>query len=116
MRDQDATGKQEAGLAQRFDGGHIVTDEQHGASLPRDIPHLAQALLLEADVPDRQHFIHHQDVRLQVRGNRKSEPGLHPAGITLDRGIDELVNLSKLDNFVEFVMRFRAAACPGSHR
>ena len=31
--------------------------EQHGAPLPRDVVHLAQALLLELGVADREHLV-----------------------------------------------------------
>ena len=47
--------------------------------LLRHVLHLAQALLLELGVADRQHFVHDQDLRVQVRGDGERQADVHPA-------------------------------------
>ena len=46
---------------------------------PRDVAHLAQALLLKRGVADRQHLVDDQDLRLQVRGDGERQPHVHAA-------------------------------------
>ena len=46
---------------------------------PRDLVHLAQALLLELGVADRQHLVDDQDFRLEMRGDGEGEAHIHAA-------------------------------------
>ena len=66
-------------FAQLRDRRHIVADEQDGAAVFRDIAHLADALLLEPDVTDREHLVHDQDLRLQVGGHGERQADVHSA-------------------------------------
>ena len=84
---------------------HVVADEQHRAPLLGHVAHLAQAFALELGVADRQHLVHDQDFRLQVRGHREGQPHVHPAGVALDRGVDELLDFGEGDDLVEFARR-----------
>ena len=72
------------------------------------IAHLAQAFALEFGVAHRQHLIDHQDLRFEVRRHRKSQAQVHPARIALDRRIDELPDLGKVDDLIEFALDLRA--------
>jgi hypothetical protein len=48
---------------------HIMADEQNRASAIRHVLHLTEALLLELGVPDGQHFVNDEDLRVQVGGD-----------------------------------------------
>ena len=96
-------------LGQVQDGGHVVADEEHGATLAGHFPHFAQAFALERGVPHGQHFVHQQDFRLQVRGHGKGQAQVHPAGVELDRGVDELLHFGKGHDFVELPVDFGPA-------
>ena len=82
----------------------------------RHVAHLAQALLLERRVADRQHLVHQQDLRLQVRGDGEGQPHVHAARVALDRRVEELLDLGEGDDLVELARDLGAAACPGSRR
>ena len=77
-----------------------------------DVLHLAQALLLERGVADGEHFVDDQDLRLQVGGHRESQPHVHPAGVALDRRVEELLDLGEVDDLVELAPDLRPRACP----
>ncbi len=66
-----------------------------------DILHLAQALLLELDVADRQHLVDDQDLRLQVRRDGERQAHVHAAGVALDRRVEEFLDLGEGDDLVE---------------
>src|SRR5207248_9427393 len=74
---------------------HFVADEEHRTTRLADLAHLALALFLEGLIADRQHFIHDEDFRVHVGSDCKGEPYKHAAGVTLDRGIEELVHFGK---------------------
>ena len=86
----------------RKDGGHVVADEQHRASLLGHVAHLAQAFALELRIAHRQDFVHDQDLRLEVRRDGERQPQVHAGRIAFDRCIDELVDLGEINNLVEF--------------
>src|SRR5580700_4637190 len=88
-------------VAQPPDLVHLVTHQHDRPPCPRHVPHLPQALLLKIDVPHRQHFVHQQNLRLQVRRHRERQPHVHPARIMLHRRIDELLDLRKRHNLIE---------------
>ena len=50
----------------------------------------AHALALELLVPDGEDFVEQQDVRIQVRRDRKSESHVHARGVVLDRHVHEV--------------------------
>ncbi len=93
--------KEDHAIAQVLDRRHTVADEHHRAPLPGDIAHFAHAFAAELRVPDRQHFIDQQHLRVEVGGDGKGQPHLHPAGIALDRCIDKALHTGKFDDFVE---------------
>src|SRR6516164_9982688 len=50
----------------------VVADEQDSAPIPAgNFAHFPKAFLLKLRVPDGQHFVNQQNLRLQMRGDRK---------------------------------------------
>src|ERR1017187_8046498 len=80
---------------------HIVTHKQHRPSAPRHFTHLPKAFLLELSVPNRQHFINDQDLRLEMRRHRKRQPYIHPARVSLHWCIKELLHLGERHDLIE---------------
>ena len=76
------------------------------------VAHLAEALLLELGVADRQHLVDDQDFRLQVRGHGERQPHVHAAGIVLDRRVEELLDLGEGDDLVELAVGSRRGVMP----
>ena len=107
-----AGGEHDAGLAEVLDRGHVVADEEHGPTVLGDRAHLAEALLLERDVADRQHLVDDQDLRLEVRGDRERQPHVHAARVALDRRVDELLDPGEVDDLVELAVRSPPSSCP----
>src|SRR5919201_588618 len=85
-----------------MDSIHIVTDEQHSATLGAGhLLHLAQAFLLELNIADGEHLVNDEDVRFKVGGDGERQSDIHAARIVLDWGIDEPLDLGKGDDVVE---------------
>src|SRR5271166_1548487 len=80
----------------------LVADQNHRTPGPRNIPHLAQTLLLKLEIAHCQHLVHQQNLRLQMRGDCKCQPYIHAAGIMFYRGINKFFQLRETHNFVEF--------------
>jgi hypothetical protein len=80
--------------------------ERHPYQAQATIAHLAQALLLKLGIPNRQDFIHHQDLRIQMSSDGKGQADVHAAGVALDGGIDELLDFGKSDDLVELAAHF----------
>src|SRR5262245_9025493 len=51
-------------------------------------------------VSHRQHFVNHQNVRVDVHRNRKCEPHAHSARVCAQRLLDEFTNSGELDDAV----------------
>ena len=80
---QLASIEHEAAVAQIRDGCHIVRYEEHGASLPADFVHFAQAFSLKGDIAHRQHFISDENFSIQVGGYGERQSQIHSAGVAL---------------------------------
>ncbi len=91
-------------VAQSPDGLHVVTDKENGAAVPGYVFHLAQALALEAHIAHGQHFVHYQDLRVQVGSHREGQAYVHAAGVALDRGVQEAADLAELHDLVELTL------------
>ncbi len=88
--------------AQGLDRGHVVTHEQHRALVHAgDVAHLAEAPALELGVTDREHFVDHEDLGLEVRRDREREPHRHPAAVALHRDLEEALDAGEVDDRVE---------------
>ena len=55
----------------------------------------------EAFVADCEHFVHEQDVRIDVNRHREPETHVHPGRVRLHRRVDEFLELGELDDLVE---------------
>ena len=100
----------DAPVAKAADGTHIVGDIEHGSAvLLRHVPHFVQALALEGHVAYRQHLVHNHDLAVQVSRHGEGQLDKHAAGIPLDRGIDKVPNLGKVDDGFHFFIDFRLA-------
>ena len=51
---------------------------------------------------DREDFIYHEDVRIQMSGNGKREPHIHSAAIAFDRRIDKFFHIGEGNDLIEF--------------
>ena len=70
----------------------------------RDVPHLAEALLLELRVADRQHLVDDENLGLQMRRNGEGEAHVHAARIALHRRVEELLDAGEVDDLVELAV------------
>src|SRR5882757_9246651 len=86
-----------------------MSDENYSAPFARDFAYLAQAFFLERDIADRKHFIHEQNLGIEVCGNCKREPHVHATGVSLHGSIDELIDFSKSNDLIEFACDLGAA-------
>ena len=66
-----------------------------------DLPHLPQALALEAEVADGQHLVDQEDLGLEMGSHGEGQAHVHAGGVPLDRGVEELGDLGELDDVVE---------------
>ncbi|MCG3161346.1 MAG: hypothetical protein JMDDDDMK_02514 [Acidobacteria bacterium] len=69
----------------------------------RDVIHLAQAFTLKSGVAYGQHFVNQQDFGIEVRSDGEGQPQIHPAGVMLDRRVNELFDFGESDYLVELV-------------
>ena len=88
-------------MAEATDGRHVVADEDDGAPSRGHVRHHAKALLLESSVADGQHFVHGNDVRIEVGGHGKRETHVHSTAIALDRRVHELLDFGEGDDLVQ---------------
>src|ERR1039457_204940 len=64
---------------------HLMADKDNGAAAPRDFLHLAETLLLKFKVANRQHLVHEQNFRFEMRRDGEREPHLHARAEMLKR-------------------------------
>ncbi len=57
----------------------LMADDQHRAALADQLAHFAEAFRLKSRVPNRQHLVDEQDVRVDMRGYREAETKVHTA-------------------------------------
>ena len=76
-------------------------DEHDRAAVPLELLHLRQALGLEGDVADGQDLVDQEDRGIDVHGDGEPQPDVHPAGIELDLGVHEVLQLGEPDDVVE---------------
>src|SRR5258708_26643146 len=61
----------------------------------------AHAFLRKNRIAHRQRLIHHQNIRINVSDYSKCQAHQHATGISLNRLLDKITNISKFGNFVE---------------
>ena len=106
--DDAAVAHQNRPLAQAADRRHVVRHVQDGPALFRDVPHLRQAFLLKPEIADGENLVDHQYFRFEMRRHREGEAKSHPAGVALDRCVDEFADVREVDDIVEFAIDFLA--------
>ena len=79
----------------------VVGHEHDRPAIRLELLDPAQALRLEQLVPDREHFVDQQHVRVEIDGDGEAEPDVHPRRVVLDRLVDELGELGEGDDVVE---------------
>src|SRR5581483_8799871 len=86
-----------------------MRDEER-CSVARDVGmDEVEALLLEADVADAEHFVYNEQVRVGVRGHGEAEPSVHARGIAFHGRINELLELGEFYDAVEAALDLLAA-------
>src|SRR5882672_2803437 len=93
--------QQHHALAQSCNRSHVMRHKKNRAALPAYVVHLVEALLLKGRVAYSQHFVHHQDLRLKMRGHGEGEANVHAGRIPLDRSLDELLQLGEGHDLVK---------------
>ncbi len=68
-----------------------------------ELEDLAEALALEGLVPDGEDLVEQQDVRFDVRRDRKTEAHVHPRGIRAHRQVDEVLEACEGHDLVELL-------------
>ena len=94
-------GQEEAALADAAHGVGRMADEEEREAAVAHLPHAGDALLLEADVADREDLVHDQNVRIDRDCHREREPGEHPAGVRLHGLVDVLADVGEGRDLVE---------------
>ena len=72
--------------------------------LLRHFLHFAEAFLLKLKVADGQHFVHKQNLRLQMRGDGKGQPHLHAGAEMFERRVDKALDFRESHDLVEFAV------------
>src|SRR5437868_3713552 len=85
-----------------------MTDKQNDAPSAHDLGHYAQSFFLKLYISDGQHFIDHENIGLEVRGDRESEPHVHSARVALYRRIEKFLDICKANYLIEFSLYFCA--------
>src|SRR5205823_1270262 len=68
-----------------------------------------EALLLKLRITNGQDFIHDEDLRIEMGCHCERQPHIHSARIPFHRRVEELVDLSEGDDFLEFASDLRPA-------
>ena len=88
-------------VAETLDHAERMRDEQDRLAAALELTELVEALVREAFVADGEHFVHQQDLRIDVDRHGEAEPHVHPRRVGLDRRVDEFLHLGELDDLVE---------------
>ena len=74
--------------------------------------HRLDAPLLEVGVADGEDLVEQQDVRIEVRRDRKAQPHVHARRVVLDRHVDEVLEPGVLDDARRRWLRSRRPVRP----
>ena len=77
----------------------VVRHDEQGSALFAEFADTVEALVLKISVPHRQRLIDDQDIRTNRRGDGKSQPHLHTAGIGAQRLVDVVTNFGESLDF-----------------
>src|SRR5690606_25509453 len=98
-------------FAERFNCRDVVADEEDRAAFPRHVAHLAEAFALKFRVADGEHFIHDQNVGLEMCGDGEGEAHEHAAAVSLYGRVKESLDTRERHNLVK-TLCYVAAAHP----
>jgi len=76
----------------------IVRDEQQRAARRGGAGKVPDALAPEREVADRERLVDHEQVGLELGGNRETEPGAHPGAVGADRRVDHRSEPREIDD------------------
>ena len=85
-----------------------MRDEEDRAAALLERGDDAEALPLEALVPDREDLVEQEHVRLEERGDREAEPHRHPGRVRPHGPVDRVLELRERDDLVESLADPRA--------
>src|SRR5438132_1173170 len=74
----------------------IVGNEHDRLLRGAELADLGEAFVLEVLVPDREHLVDEEDVRLEVHRDRESEAHVHAARVRLHGSVEEAADVGKL--------------------
>jgi hypothetical protein len=74
-----------------------VGGEQHSGAALAALAHVGHALLLEAQVADRDDLVEEQRVGLELRDDAEGQPQAHPVAVGAQRRVLEALELGELD-------------------
>src|SRR5580765_4578699 len=83
--------------------------QQNGAAATAEFGELIETFVRERFVPDGKHFVHEQNIWVDIDRDRKSETHVHAGRVGLHRRVDEFIELCKPDDLVEAAGDFAAA-------
>src|SRR5439155_17583983 len=96
LRREDAVVKPDRALAKTRDRAQVVRHEDDRLLGRAELADLGEAFVLEVLVTDREHFVHEENVRLQMHGDRETETHVHAARVGLHRRIEEAADVGEL--------------------
>jgi hypothetical protein len=95
--------QQNRSRTERLNGVDVVADEKHRAAIGAgDRSHLAEALLLEFRVADREYLVDDQNLGLEMRGDGEGQSDVHAAAEALDGCVEKLLDFGERHDLVEF--------------
>ncbi len=86
--------------ADAVDRGRVVGDEDDRATALLELEDLPEALALELLVAHGEDLVQQQHVDLEMRGDRETEPHVHPRRVRAHRDVDEALQLREGDDLV----------------
>ena len=87
-----------------------MRDEQDRLAAAAELRELVEALVREALVADREHFVDQQHVGIDVDRDGEAQPHVHAGRVGLDRRVDELAQLGEVDDLVEALLDLALAS------
>src|SRR5262249_12256826 len=84
-----------------LDQGHVVTGDDDGLALALEVVHLLEPLPDERLIPNREHLVHQQYIRVDVHCDGEAESHVHARGVCSYGAVDEIFEPCEPDDFVE---------------
>ena len=83
-----------------------MAHKKYGPAMPRDITDFTETFLLESHIADGEDFVHQQNLGFEMSRYCKCHPRIHTARKVFDGSVDEVFDLCKRDDLVEFSCNF----------